>query len=202
MNEIMTGLKRICLFCASSPGIDKLYFDDAEILAKELVKHEIAINYGGGALGLMGRVADVMLDGGGSVTGYIPHFMVKMEWAHPGVTQMITVNDMHERKYLMRQHVDAVVALPGGVGTLEELMEVITLKQLGQFTKPIIILNTGRFYEPLLKLLNNMSQKQFMRDIHETIWQVVDNPAGVIPAILNSPVWDSSAIKYAAVLKR
>jgi uncharacterized protein (TIGR00730 family) len=198
----MTGLERVCLFCASSPGIDKVFFDDAEILAKEMVKHDIAVNYGGGAVGLMGRVADVMLAGGGSVTGYIPHFMVKMEWAHPGVTEMVKVNDMHERKYLMRQNVDAAIALPGGVGTLEELMEIITLKQLGQFTKPIIILNTGQFYEPLLKLLNNMSRRKFMRDIHETLWQVVNSPGEVIPAILNSPAWDSSAIKYAAVLKR
>ena len=126
-----------------------------------------------GGAGLMGALADVMLKEGGQVTGFIPHFMVEMEWAHPGVSEMVTVRDMHERKYLMRKDVDAVIALPGGVGTLEELMEVITLKQLGKFTKPIVILNTRQFYKPLLKFLNNMRRQRFMRDIHETLWQVV-----------------------------
>ncbi|HYW95157.1 MAG TPA: TIGR00730 family Rossman fold protein, partial [Bacteroidales bacterium] len=114
---------------------------------------------------------------------------------------MVKVDNMHERKYLMRQNADAVVALPGGVGTLEELMEVITLKQLGQFNKPVVILNTNNYYEPLLKLLQNMSRQKFMRDIHNTIWQVVNSADNVIDAINNAPVWDSTAIKYAAVIK-
>ncbi len=198
----MKGLERVCIFCASSPGIDNDFFDAAEALARELVKNDIAVNYGGGRAGLMGRIADVMVEGGGSVTGYIPDFMIKMEWAHTLVSEMITVGEMHERKFLMRKDVDAVIALPGGVGTLEELMEVITLKQLGRFNKPIIILNTKQFYKPLLKLLQNMAKQKFMREIHEKLWQVVDSPAEVVGAILSSPAWDSSAIKYAAVEKR
>ncbi len=197
----MKGLERVCVFCASSPGIDEVFFEDAKALAMEMVRYGIAMNYGGGGAGLMGALADVMLKEGGKVTGFIPHFMVEMEWSHPGVSEMVTVPDMHERKYLMRKDVDAVIALPGGVGTLEELMEVITLKQLGKFTKPIVILNTRQFYKPLLKFLNNMSRLRFMRDIHETLWQVVSTPGEVIHAITNSPVWDGTAIKVAAVEK-
>ncbi len=197
----MTGLERVCIFCASSPGIDQEFFDAAEILARELVKNDIAINYGGGGVGLMGTIADVMLAEGGQVTGYIPHFMVEMEWAHTGVSDLVVVRDMHERKYLMRKDADAIIALPGGVGTLEELMEVISLKQLGQYTKPILILNTNHFYDPLLKLLQNMSEQKFMREIHKNLWQVVQSPDKVVSGILNSPAWDSAAIKYAAVLK-
>ncbi len=198
----MTELKRVCIFCASSPGIGKVYFEAAEALAEELASQRIAVNYGGGGVGLMGTIADVMLKNGGDITGYIPGFMVEMEWAHPGVKPMVTVQNMHERKFLMRQDVDAVIALPGGVGTLEELMEVITLKQLGQFTRPIIILNTNKFYDPLLELIGTMAEQNFMRAIHGTIWQVVDSPSEVIGAIRNSPAWDRSAIHYAAVLRR
>ncbi len=197
----MKGLNRVCIFCASSPGIHQDFFREAEILAGELVRHDISVNYGGGSAGLMGKLADNILEKGGSITGYIPHFMVDMEWAHPGVTNMVKVRNMHERKYLMRKNADAVIALPGGVGTLEELMEVITLKQLGQFTKPVVILNTNHFYDPLLQLLQNMARQKFMRDIHETLWQVAGSATGVIDAIFNSPVWDPDAIRFAAVHK-
>jgi len=195
-------LSRICLFCASSPGIDDIYFKEAKILAHELAAHNIAINYGGGAKGLMGLVSEILLQKDKKlVRGFIPDFMRKMGWSHQAVDDMVVVRDMHERKYLMRKDVDAIIALPGGVGTLEELMEVITLKQLGQFTKPIVILNTRNFYTPLHKILNKMAKEHFMRDIHTTIWQIVNDPKEVIPAIINAPAWDAEALKFAAVEK-
>jgi uncharacterized protein (TIGR00730 family) len=195
----MVPIKKICVFCASSPGIDKVYFRDAELLAKIFLQNNIQIIYGGGAAGLMGCIADHFLSGGGKISGVIPGFMKEMKWSHPGVSDMIEVESMHERKNLMIRGVDAIVALPGGVGTLEELTEVITLKQLGQFLSPIVILNTAGFYNHLNEFFHKMMEERFMRQRHKEIWQMVDHPSDVIPAIMNAPPWDGSAIKYAAV---
>ncbi|KAB2870969.1 MAG: TIGR00730 family Rossman fold protein, partial [Bacteroidales bacterium] len=133
---------KVCVYCASSNKVDEKYFKATEILAKNLAKNGITSVYGGGSNGLMGCLADTALQEGGKVIGILPHFMDKVEWGHKNLTELILVKDMHERKRLLIEGVDAVVALPGGCGTLEELMEVITLKRLGKFTKPIIILNT------------------------------------------------------------
>ena len=190
---------KVCIFCASSPAIDQMYFEVAHILALELLKNKVSVNYGGGKHGLMGEIAETYLLGDGKITGYIPQFMHDMGWGHSGITDMIYTGNMHERKFKMRENVDAVIALPGGIGTLEELLEVITLKQLGIFTKPIIIINTNDFYAPLIDLLKKMIGLKFMRDIHENLWQVITDPREVINTINLSPVWDSSAIKFAAV---
>jgi uncharacterized protein (TIGR00730 family) len=195
----MSKINRICLFCASSPQIDEVYFNDAEKLGNILLENNIHVVYGGGAAGLMGRVADTILAGGGSITGVIPGFMKEMKWAHPGVIDMVEVKTMHERKVLMIRDVDAIIALPGGVGTLEELTEVITLKQLGQFLAPIVILNTAGFYTHLNEFFHKMMEEKFMRTMHKEIWQMVDSPDEVLPAVINAPPWDGSAIKYAAV---
>ena len=193
--------ERVCVFCASSPGIDPVYFEATEALAGLLADSRISVNYGGGGIGLMGKLADVILEKGGDITGYIPVFMKAMEWAHPRLKHMIVVRDMHERKYRMRKNADAIIALPGGVGTLEELLEVITLKQLGQYVKPIIIINTDNFYGPLLDMLKRMIELKFMRDIHENIWQVIEDPEDAIQAINYSPEWNADALKFAAVAK-
>jgi len=195
----MFDIKKICLFCASSQQIDEVYFRDAELLGKILLENNIHVVYGGGGAGLMGRVADTILSGGGGITGIIPGFMKEMKWAHPKVTDMVEVKTMHERKVLMIRDVDAIIALPGGVGTLEELTEVITLKQLGQFLAPIVILNTAGFYTHLNEFFHKMMEERFMRTMHSEIWQMVDLPTEVLPAIVNAPPWDGSAIKYAAV---
>ncbi|MFW5645617.1 MAG: TIGR00730 family Rossman fold protein [Bacteroidota bacterium] len=197
----MHPINRVAVFCASSPGIPEVYFNMAERMGRQLAKNKIAVNFGGGNVGLMGHMADAILENKGEITGYIPVFMKEMKWAHPKVREMILVRDMYERKYSIIQNVDAVIALPGGVGTLDELMEVITLKQLGQFTKPILILNTNNFYDPLFSLLNKMIIEKFMRDIHEDIWTIVREPEEVIHAIHESPPWDSEALKFAAVEK-
>lgn len=146
----MKSINKVCVFCASSPKVDKKYLHDAELLGFEFARNKIHVIYGGGAVGLMGKLANSVLAGGGMITGIIPEFMKQMKWAHQGIPELIEVKDMHERKNLMIKEVDAVVALPGGVGTLEELTEVITLKQLGQFFAPIIILNTDGFYNHLI----------------------------------------------------
>jgi hypothetical protein len=195
----MTVINKVCVFCASSPGIDKIYFRDAELLGRIFVENKIHVVFGGGAAGLMGHLADTIIKGGGEVTGIIPQFMTKMQWAHPGVKDMIEVETMHQRKNMMILNADAVVALPGGVGTLEELTEVITLKQLGQFLAPIVILNTAGYYNHLDEFFHKMMEGRFMRHIHKEIWQMVDSPSDVIPAIKKAPPWDGSAIKYAAV---
>lgn len=197
----MKPIQRVAVFCASSPGIDQEYFDSARELTRELVHNGIAINYGGGGKGLMGIIADTVLELNGKITGYIPVFMKEMEWSHPGVKDMVLVRDMHERKYRIKKDIDAIITLPGGVGTMDELMEFITLKQLGQFTQPIIILNTRGFYDPLFQLLERMMTEKFMRDIHGEIWTVINHPGEVIDAIRNAPPWDSSALKFAAVDK-
>lgn len=190
---------KVCVYCASSNKVDEKYFKATQVLAKNLAKNGITSVYGGGSNGLMGCLADTALQEGGKVIGILPHFMDKVEWGHKNLTELILVKDMHERKRLLIEGVDAVVALPGGCGTLEELMEVITLKRLGKFTKPIIILNTDGFYNHLKSLLDKMVEERFMRTEHNDIWTFVDKPEDIIPAIHNAPKWDSDAINFAAV---
>jgi len=189
--------QRVSVFCASSNKVDKIYFDAARKLGLALAEHGIAANYGGGGVGLMGTLADTMMEAGGSIRGIIPEFMVDQGWNHPFVKDMLIVKDMHERKKKLTENIDAFIALPGGVGTLEELLEMMTHKQLGQLLAPIIIINTNQFYYPFLEMLRKMVKEKFMREVHQDIWQVIEDPNDVIKAIENSPVWDGSAIKYA-----
>ncbi len=190
---------RICVYCASSARIDKVYFNAAERLAAAFAKAGVEVVYGGGAAGLMGVLADTMLKHGGKIKGILPKFMVDVEWEHKGVSDMIMTDTMHERKARFLEDVDALVALPGGCGTLEELLEAITLKRLGQFTKPIIILNTKGYYNPLLEMFEKAVKENFMKDIHLDMWMVVNEPEEVLDAIKNSKPWDKGAINFAAV---
>lgn len=192
-------IKKICVFAASSPGISEDYLEASREMASILVREKITMSYGAGSVGIMGAMADVMLRNNGQVIGIIPEFMQEMGWAHPTLKEMTLVKTMHERKNLMIEGVDAVIAMPGGVGTLEELLEVITLKQLGKFLKPIIILNTNKFYDPLLLHFKEMVDQNFMRPLHESIWRVAEEPSEVIKLIEEEPDWDASTIKYAAV---
>jgi uncharacterized protein (TIGR00730 family) len=190
---------RVCIFCASSAKIDRYYFDQTRLVAKELVSSNATILYGGGSVGLMGCLADSALALNGKVIGVLPRFMDKVEWGHKGLSQMILVKDMRERKKKLIENVDAVIALPGGCGTLEELMEVFTLKRLGKFTKPIIVLNTNGFYSHLEMMIEKMIEESFMRPEHRQIWQLVSTPEEILPAIHSAPEWDESAIEFAAV---
>ncbi|MDR0755283.1 MAG: TIGR00730 family Rossman fold protein [Prevotellaceae bacterium] len=192
-------IKRICIFCSSSDKIDKAHFDAAEKIAFELTKAGYVIVCGGGSHGLMGKIIETSIKNGGYVIGVIPEFMRTVEWDSKEVNELVVVEDMRERKKLMIENVDAVIALAGGCGTLEELMEVITLKRLGKFTKPIIILNTNGFYNYLKELLDKMIDENFMNRQSVDIWKFVDSPEQVLDAISSSAPWNSDAIKFAVV---
>jgi uncharacterized protein (TIGR00730 family) len=192
-------MKRICVFCASSSKVDKTYFDAAEKLAAQLVSHDVTIVYGGGAAGLMGCIADTALEHGGHVVGIIPKFMTDVEWQHKELEEIHVVADMHERKRLLLEGTDALIALPGGSGTLEELMEAISLKRLGLYTKPIIILNVNGYYDPLIEMLERSIHEKFMSETHRKMWTVVSDPDEVMSAIEKSPEWSADAISFAAV---
>jgi uncharacterized protein (TIGR00730 family) len=191
-------VKTICVFCASSSKVDEIYLNTARELADMCIEHQIHVLYGGGAFGLMGALADRILESEGKISGIIPDFMKAMQWAHNNVSEMIVVEDLRERKKRMIENVDAVVALPGGVGTLEELLEVITLKQLGRFNKPIIIVNTEGFYNALIQLFDEMIEKHFMRDIHRQLWTVIESPSDLLHAINNAPDLDASVFNQVA----
>lgn len=192
-------LSQICVYCASSNLVDQKYFEAAEGLGDELARNQITLIYGGGSSGLMGSIADRVLSKGGKVIGIIPDFMQKVEWAHKGVTELHIVGDMHARKKRFLDGTDALVALPGGCGTLEELLEAITLKRLGLFNKPIVLLNTRGFYDPLLDMLKRCVDEKFMNADAEKMWSVVAFPDQVIPAILNAPRWHENAIERATL---
>ncbi len=188
---------RVSVFCASSAKVDPVYFEAAGRLGKVLAKNDIAVNYGGGEVGLMGKLADTMMSHGGSIRGVIPEFMVQQGWNHPGLKDMVVVRDMHERMKKINEDIDAYIVLPGGVGTMAELLEIITMKQLGQILHPIVIINTRGFFDPFLEILEKMVSERFMREIHTDIWSFVNEPEEVLKAIKNAPVWDGSKIKYA-----
>lgn len=192
-------MKDICVFCASSAKVDQSYTDEAIKLGQVLVKNGYALKYGGGAVGLMGSIANTVLEQGGHVTGVIPHFMVEVEWEHKGVNNMIHVDTMAQRKELMIKDVEAIVVLPGSTGTLEELFEVLSLKKLGQFTKPVILINTNGFFNPLLEMLKKMIDENFMRKEHAQLWHVLDNALELPSALSEIPQWDEDAIRFAAV---
>ena len=190
---------RICVYCASSAKIDEIYFEATERLAKILVNSGVQVIYGGGGHGLMGKLADTVLAHGGQIKGIMPQFMNEVEWAHKSVTDFEFTKTMHERKAKFLENIDALIALPGGTGTLEELLEAITLKRLGQFTKPIIILNTNGYYDPLVLMLKRCVEEKFLRPIHAEMWTFVNQPEEVMSAINQSMEWDENAISFAAV---
>lgn len=192
-------ISQVCVYCASSPKIDVAYFEAADSLAKALVAANIKVVFGGGATGLMGRLADKVLALGGDITGIMPNFMNEVEWAHKGVKNFHFVGDMHERKKRFLDGTDALIALPGGCGTLEELLEAITLKRLGLFTKPIIIVNTKGYYAPLLEMLEKCVEEGFMSPLHKSIWTVIEDPSEVVAAIAAAPAWSKDALHTAAV---
>ena len=192
-------MKRICVYCASSSKVDKSYFDAAERLGTELVSHGVTVVYGGGANGLMGHLADTVIKHGGHIVGVIPEFMKEVEWMHKSVAEILVVADMHERKKKLLEDTDALIALPGGSGTLEELLEAISLKRLGLYTKPIVILNTRAYYAPLITMLEKSIREHFMSPVHRKMWTIVSEPEEVIEAIQNSPDWSGDALSFAAV---
>lgn len=188
---------KICVYCASSARIDQAYFDATEQLAIAFVQAGIEVVYGGGASGLMGKLADTVLAHGGKIKGIMPKFMNEVEWGHKLVADFEFTETMHERKAKFLEGIDGLVALPGGSGTLEELLEAITLKRLGIFTKPIVILNTREYYDPLRLMLERCVEEHFMHPRHLDMWTFVSEPEAVIPALLEAVEWDGGAIRFA-----
>ena len=179
----------MCVYCASSEKSPAVYHDAATRLGAELARNGCGIVYGGGAIGSMGRVANAALAHGGRVTGIIPRFMVDLEWGHQGLTELRIAADIHERKRLMMELSDAVVALPGGCGTLEELFEAITWKRLGLYLKPIVMVNVNGFFDSCVELLSRCIDDRFMDRRHAQMWSVVSEPEEVMDALAAAPEW-------------
>jgi uncharacterized protein (TIGR00730 family) len=180
---------KICIFASSSNRIDGVFSAASSRLGTLLASSGMDVIYGGGGIGLMGKLADSVLAAGGNITGVIPEFMKKEGWDHRDVREMIVTSDMGERKRKMFGISDAVVALPGGIGTLEELTEAITLKQLGIFKGPVVILNTNNYYRPLIDFLDQMITGHFLKSEHKVIWEVVDTPEEVIGYLKSYGGW-------------
>ena len=175
-------LHRICVYCASSSSCDPAYHADAKELGRIIAEAGITLVYGGGSNGSMGHLADGALSVGGRVIGVIPQFMSELEWAHRGLSELVLTRDMHERKRLMIQEVDAVVALPGGCGTFEELFEAIAWKRLGIYGGRIVIVNTRDFYRPCIELLRKSIAECFMDPVTHR-WDGGGKPAEVLGAV-------------------
>ena len=195
----MNTIQSVCVYSASSTKIADCYFRAARELGELLAHHGIHLVNGAGNLGLMRACADACLEAGGQVTGVIPRFMVEQGWQHPRLTELIETEDMHTRKQTMARLSDGVIALPGGCGTLEELLEIITWKQLGLYLNPIVVLNTEGFYNPLLKMLEHAAEEHFMRPAHLGIWKVASSPAEALGLLYSTPLWDKEVRKFAAI---
>lgn len=178
-------IKKVCVYCASSSKVNSQYVETARKLGKILAENDLELVYGGGSVGLMGVLADSVLENGGRVTGVIPLFMVEVEWQHNGLTELVLTETMHERKEKMAELADAVVALPGGCGTMEELLEMITWKQLGIHSQPIVIVNVNEYYTHLLAQFQQAADELFMRPQHLEMWSVVTDADEVLRAIEN-----------------
>ncbi len=197
MKSLVESPRTVCVYAASSRTCHGAYRDAAHRLGVFLAERQFPIIYGGGGAGLMGALADGALSRGGRVTGVLPRFMNDLEWGHSGLTELHLVDDMRTRKHRMLSSSNAVVALPGGSGTLEELLEAITLKRLGLFLGPIVLVNTRRFYDPLLKLFASAIEERFMDERHDAMWQVVKEPEQVAEAFAVAHPWSAEARGFA-----
>jgi uncharacterized protein (TIGR00730 family) len=188
------GLRRVAVFCGSSTGGDESYAEATAALGRELVERRIGVVFGGGSVGLMGVLADHVLAGGGAITGVIPHGLAARELAHRGVADMRVVPTMHARKALMADLADGFVALPGGIGTLEELLEIATWAQLGIHRKPIGVLNVAGYYDPLAALLDHAARERFVSDENRRLVVFEREPRALIERLAvheppRAPAW-------------
>jgi uncharacterized protein (TIGR00730 family) len=184
--QVRHGAKNICVYCGSGKGNNPAYARAARTLGQALAENGIGLVYGGGSLGLMGEVARATLDHGGRVTGIIPAFLSEREQMLRAVDELLVTEDMHERKRLMFERSDAFVALPGGIGTLEELVEQLTWSQLGQHKKPIVVANVEGFWTPFLNLLAHMKGDAFIRAGLDISFTVVDDAGRIVPTIVKA----------------
>lgn len=192
-------IKSICIYCASSNKAAEIYGKTAYELGALLAKEGITVVTGAGSIGLMRKVEDGALDNGGKAIGVIPQFMIEQDWHHKGLSELHITQTMHERKQMMANLSDAVIALPGGCGTIEELSEIITWKQLGLYLNPIVILNINGYYDHYIAQLEKAVEEHFMGEIHSKIWSVATTPDEALGIIKATPRWDTSVRKYAAL---
>lgn len=183
MPDEMGQLTSICVYCGSASGARPVYEEAARILGEAMARAGVRLVYGGGSVGLMGTVARAVLDSGGGVTGIIPRFLLRREGLIPNLTETIVTENMHERKMLMFERADAFVALPGGVGTLEELVEQMTWAQLGQHEKPVLIANIDGFWTPLIALLNQMRNEGFIRRDLDVDCILAEHAGDIVPKL-------------------
>ena len=182
----MSTLKAVCVYCGSGPGSNPRFVESARTFGRILAENGIRLVYGGGSIGLMGAIADSVIDHGGQVTGIIPDFLKAREMMFRRAQEIIVTRDMHERKRLMFERADAFVALPGGVGTLEELVEQLTWAQLGRHKKPILMANIDGFWDPLCALFDHMRAMQFIRAGLSVSPLVVNSVVEILPALLDA----------------
>lgn len=195
----MKKLLSVAVYCSSSNKVRTSYMDAAEQLGRILAEADIRLVYGDGGIGLMAAVAKGALDAGGEVLGVIPQFMVDQGWNNPRSSQTIITQTMHERKATICEVSDAMVALPGGIGTFEELLECLTWKQLGLHSCPVVILNTDGYFNRLIDCLDYMVEEQMMRPIHRKMFSVVNTPEEVLPALLSAEEWDPNTRRLASI---
>lgn len=185
----MTKIRSICVYCGSSPGKHNAYLDAAKTLGEAMGRAGLRLVYGGGAKGIMGAVAKATAEAGGSVMGIIPRFLMNKEASEAALARLdevVVTEDMHARKHRMFQESDAFVALPGGIGTLEEIVEIMTWAQLGRHRKPMVFGNVGGFWNPMMALMDHMKREGFLHSAHLVQPLLVDNAADILPAVLGS----------------
>jgi hypothetical protein len=192
----MSQIRKICVYCGSGPGADPAFVAAARAFGKILAQHKVRLIYGGGSIGLMGELATAVLDHGGEVTGIIPEFLKQRELALKRVQEMIVTRSLHERKQLMFEHADAFVALPGGIGTLEELVEQLTWAQLGHHKKPILMVNINGFWNPLRALLDHMEKLKFIRAGLSVNYLVAERVEDILPKLMKAAA--TAPVKEAA----
>ncbi|MCO4890544.1 TIGR00730 family Rossman fold protein [Cupriavidus sp. WGtm5] len=180
-------MKSVCVYCGSSPGNRPEYAEGARLLGRTLAESELTLVYGGGKVGLMGIVADAVLEHGGRAVGIIPEALMQKEVGHRGLTELHVVRNMHERKQMMADRADAFVAMPGGVGTFEELFETFTWLQLGYHAKPVGLLNLAGFYDGMLGFLSHAVREGFLKQVHADLLHVGDTPAGLLAQLAAAP---------------
>ena len=190
-------MKTVAVYCASSTQIRPSFFDAAAEVGRLLAENGIRVVTGAGNMGLMNAVQNAALEKGGTVVGVIPEFMIRENWHHTGLSELIVTPDMHTRKQTIADMSNGCIALPGGCGTFEELLEVITWKQLGLYLNPIVVLNQDGYYDPLLAQLQKAVDENFMRNLHSNIWNVASTPEEAVDLVLNTPQWDPSIRKFA-----
>ena len=195
----MQKIETVAVYCASSNQLKEDYYREARRLGNLLAEAGIRVVYGDGGIGLMGALADGVLDKGGEIVGVIPQFMVDEHWNNPRSSRTIVTNTMHERKAMMEKISDGMIALPGGIGTTEELFECLTWKQLGLHTQPVVLLNIDGWFDTIIKLIDEMVEAHFLRDIHKNMFVVVNTADDVIDALRNAPKWDASIRREAAI---